>query len=63
MPSPSPSKRCGSGGRTRKFLYGMSLQSKSGGGGGMQTVGYDGSQLLRYEVIGEVDDTREVEEV
>lgn len=28
-----------------KFRYGMSLQFKSGGGGGMQTVGYAASQL------------------
>src|SRR5688500_14881368 len=44
-PSPSLSKRCGSGGRTVKRRYGMSPQSRSGGGGGMQTVGYDGSQF------------------
>ena len=28
-----------------KFVYGTSPQSRSGGGGGIQTVGYDGSQL------------------
>ena len=43
MPSWSPSKWCGSGSgtshRTGKFRYGMSLQSRSGGGDGMQTVG------------------------
>src|SRR5438034_7431496 len=32
IPSPSPSKWWGSGGSTRKFRYGMSAQSKSGGG-------------------------------
>ncbi len=38
-PSPSPSKRCGSGGRTGKSWNGTSAQSRSGGGGGMQTLG------------------------
>lgn len=45
MPSPSPSKRCGSGGKTVKCLYEMLPQSRSGGGGGTQMVGYDGSQF------------------
>jgi hypothetical protein len=36
---------CGSGGSTRKFLKGISPQFKSGGGGGMHTSGYDGSQF------------------
>lgn len=37
QPIPSlsrPSSRCGSGGSTRKLRYGMSPQSRSGGGGG-----------------------------
>ena len=38
----SRSKSCGSGGRTAKSLNGTSPQLRSGGGGGMQTVGYDG---------------------
>ena len=48
QPTPSrlPSNPCGSGGTTLKSRYGTSLQSRSGGGGGMQTVGYDGSQPL-----------------
>ncbi len=45
MPSPSPSKPWGSGGSTLKFWYGMSPQSRSGGGGGMHTVGYAGSHF------------------
>src|SRR5689334_14592154 len=40
MPSPSASNLCESGGSTGKRLNGMSLQSRSGGAGGMQTVGY-----------------------
>lgn len=47
MPSLSASKRWGSGGRTAKRRCGMSLQSRSGGGGGMQTDGYEGSQATR----------------
>jgi hypothetical protein len=39
IPSWSPSKRCGSGARTRKFRYGTWGQSRSGGGGGIHTVG------------------------
>ena len=47
IPSPSrPSRRCGSGGRTRKFRYSMSPQSRSGGGGGMHTSGEVGSHFL-----------------
>src|SRR2546429_1789127 len=46
MPSRSASKLCGSGRNTLKRRNGMSPQSRSGGGDGMQTVGYDGSQLL-----------------
>ena len=38
-PSLSLSKLCGSGCLTGNRLYGIWLQSKSGGGGGMQTVG------------------------
>lgn len=44
MPSLSPSKRCGSGAITVKRRSEMSPQSRSGGPGGMQTSGYDGSQ-------------------
>src|SRR5215203_5007347 len=44
-PSYGPSSRCGSAPITRMSAYGISLQSRSGGGGGMQTSGYDGSQL------------------
>ena len=35
-----------------KFFCGISLQSKSGGGGGIQKSGYDGSQLLSVETGG-----------
>ena len=52
MPSLSPSNLCGSGCLTRKFRYGMSLQSRSGGGGGIHTVGYDGSQLAEGTAVG-----------
>ena len=45
IPSLSTSNLCGSGGRTVKFLVGISLQSKSGGLGGIQKSGYAGSQL------------------
>lgn len=45
MPSSSPSNRCGSGGRTLNRRYEISPQAKSGGDGGMQTVGYEGSQM------------------
>src|SRR4030067_480272 len=38
-PSRSESKRWGSGGRTRKFRWGTSMQSRSGGGGGIHTSG------------------------
>lgn len=44
MPSPSPSKPCGSGDRTWKFLSLMSEQSRSGGEDFIQTSGYAGSQ-------------------
>lgn len=39
IPSLSESKLCGSGGRTVKLRCSISLQSRSGGGEGMQTVG------------------------
>lgn len=45
IPSSSASNRCGSGASTVNFRYGMSPQSRSGGAGRMQTVGYAGSQL------------------
>src|SRR4029453_18994726 len=49
IPLRLPSKRCGSGlatsQRTRKLRKGMSPQSRSGGGGGMQTPGYEGAHL------------------
>jgi hypothetical protein len=44
MPFRSRSKSCRSGLRTTKFLNGMSGQSRSGGGGGMHTVGYSAAQ-------------------
>ena len=44
IPSRSPSKRCGSGARTTKRRNVISPQSRSGGGGGMQTEGYAASQ-------------------
>src|SRR3990170_8644396 len=44
-PSPSRSNPCGSDPTTVNRRYEMSPQSRSGGGGGMQTVGYDGSQF------------------
>jgi len=49
MPSPSPSKLCGSGESTLKRLYEMSSQSRSGGGGGIHTSGpgYAGEQSGR----------------
>jgi hypothetical protein len=53
MPSPSWSKSWGSGGRTVKFLCGMSSQPRSSAGevfGGMQKSGYDESQLTRSGV-------------
>jgi len=43
IPSLSPSNPCGSGGTTLKLLYPISPQSKSGGYGGMHTLGYDES--------------------
>lgn len=43
-PSLSPSKPRGSDGNTLKFLSDISEQSKSGGGDGIQTFGYSGSQ-------------------
>ena len=46
-PSRSPSKPCGSVPTTLNRLCGTSAQSRSGGYGGMQTPGYDGSQPLR----------------
>src|SRR4029453_13364805 len=49
IPLRLPSKRCGSGlatsQRTRKLRKGMSPQSRSGGGGGVQTPGYEGAHL------------------
>jgi hypothetical protein len=45
MPSLSPSKPCGSGDSTLKFLCLISEQSKSGGGEGIQTSGYAESQF------------------
>ena len=45
MPSWSPSNPLGSGGSTLKSRYGICEQSRSGGGGGMHTVGYAGSQF------------------
>ena len=39
-----PSNLCGSGGRTWNRRNWMSPQFRSGGGGGMHTVGYAGSQ-------------------
>ena len=44
IPSSSLSNPCLSSPITLKLLYGISLQSKSGGYGVMQTFGYDGSQ-------------------
>lgn len=44
MPSRSPSKRWGSRPTTRKLRWEISPQSRSGGGGGMHTSGYEGSQ-------------------
>src|SRR4051812_8412927 len=44
-PSYEPSKWCGSGGKTVNRLAPISPQSRSGGGEGMHTSGYDGSQL------------------
>ena len=36
---------------TLKFLYGISPQLRSGGGGGMHTVGYEGSQFGGFVVV------------
>ena len=44
MPSLSASNLCGSDPTTLKFFFEISLQSKSGGGDGIQTSGYEGSQ-------------------
>jgi hypothetical protein len=46
-----PSKRCGSGGSTLKLRCEIWPQSRSGGAGGMHTVGYDGSQLRAGLVV------------
>ena len=46
IPSPSLSNPWGSGDKTLKFLDDTSAQSKSGGGDGMHTSGYEESQLL-----------------
>ena len=51
-PSLSPSKPCGSGGNTVKRRKLISPQSRSGGGGGMQTVGYEESQLAAGGAVG-----------
>lgn len=56
-PSPSVSKPCGSGGRTSMLDQAMSSQFKSGGGGGMQTFGYDGLQAWATESPGDVTST------
>jgi hypothetical protein len=45
VPSPSRSNPCGSGGKTVKSLSAISPQSKSGGGRGIHTSGYEGSQF------------------
>jgi len=45
IPSLSPSNLCGSEPITVNLFCGISLQSKSGGGEGIQKSGYDGSQL------------------
>ena len=45
MPSPSRSNPCGSGGTTWKSLSAISSQFKSGGGGAIQTSGYEASQF------------------
>ena len=47
-----PSNLCESGGSTRKFRYSMSLQSRSGGAGGMQASGYAASQLVEAVGVG-----------
>ena len=46
IPSLSPSNLCGSGCNTVNLFWGISPQSKSGGGGGIQKSGYEGSQSL-----------------
>ena len=46
MPSPLPSRLCGSGFNTLIFLSLISPQSRSGGGAGIQTSGYAGEQFV-----------------
>ena len=53
IPSRSLSNPCGSGRRTVKLLYGISLQSKSGGAGGIQTVDRTGRIVDWCEWTGE----------